>query len=81
MFLKKQMSYCYLAKLKGGKNAPKFTDEEMESAFIPMWLPYEEAKAVMAKSRTTDFEGSAYIVPRDTAFLKTADKYIKDIKK
>ena len=43
IFNLKQISYCYLAKLKGKKGVPVFTKEELEKGFKPVWLSYEEA--------------------------------------
>src|SRR3989344_4255145 len=43
MFNLKQISYCYLAKLKGKKGKSKFTNEEIEDAFEQVWLSYEES--------------------------------------
>lgn len=72
IFNLKQTSYCYLAKVKGEKGKPNFTEDEKENGFEQVWLPYEKALKVLAESKATNIEGSAYIVPRDTAFLKEA---------
>ncbi len=72
VFNLKQISYCYLAKVKGKKGTPSFTKEEMENGFQQAWLSYEDAKRVMSESTATNLEGSAYIVPRDIAFLEEA---------
>jgi len=79
IFSLKQTSYCYLAKVKGQKGNPDFTNDEKENGFQQVWLPYKEALDALAKSNTTNFEGSAYIVPRDTAFLEEASKYLTNI--
>jgi 8-oxo-dGTP diphosphatase len=79
MFTLKQTSYCYLAKVKGEKRAPAFTSEEIEKGFEAMWLPYEKVLELMKQSSTSNIEGSAYIVPRDTAFLETAKEYLNDL--
>jgi 8-oxo-dGTP pyrophosphatase MutT (NUDIX family) len=76
IFNLKQTSYCYIAKLKGKKGKPNFTKEETEKGFKPIWLPYEKALTIMSKNKTTSFEGSAYIVSRDTIFFKEAKKYL-----
>lgn len=72
-----QISYCYLAKIKGNKTTPQLTDFEIADGFRPVWLPYNDAKNVLAESKATSDEGSLYIVPRDTIFLKEAGKYLK----
>ncbi|MCG2690028.1 NUDIX domain-containing protein [Candidatus Parcubacteria bacterium] len=73
----KQTSYCYLAKVKGEKGKPAFTDDEKENGFEQVWLPYKEALRALLDSKATNIEGSAYIVPRDTAFLQEAKSLIK----
>ncbi len=77
----KQISYCYVAKLKGTKGTPTFTQEEIKEGFKEIWVPYEDAHRLMAETTTADFEGSAYIVPRDTIFLEKAKEYLMNIGK
>lgn len=72
IFNLKQTSYCYFAKVKGAKGIPNFTDDEKENGFEQVWLPYEQALKFLSESKATNIEGSAYIVPRDTAFLEEA---------
>jgi 8-oxo-dGTP diphosphatase len=72
IFNLKQTSYCYLAKVKGVKGKPDFTEHEKENGFEQVWLPYQEALKVLSDNRATNIEGRDYIVPRDTAFLKEA---------
>ena len=43
----KQTSYCYLAKVKGQKGVPDFTDSEKEKGFEVVWLPYKETMKVV----------------------------------
>ncbi len=72
----KQISYCYLAKIKGDKGKPNFTDKEKRNGFEQVWLPYEKALKVLTESKAKNIEGSAYIIPRDTTFLKEAKALI-----
>lgn len=72
----KQISYCYFAKLKGEKGNPDFTDDEIENGFEVVWLPYEQAVETLSHNNATNIEGKSYIVPRDTIFLKTANKFL-----
>ena len=72
----KQTSYCYLAKVRGEKGRPEFTDDEVEEGFTEVWLPYEEAERALSESKATDLEGSAYIVVRDNLFLREAKKHL-----
>ncbi len=64
----KQTSYCYLAKLKGSKGSPEFTESETKKGFKEVWLTLEEAKGALEREALS-FEGKAYIVPRDIAIL------------
>ena len=80
IFNLKQTSHCYLAKVKGEKGEPNFTDDEKENGFEQVWLPYGEALKVLSESKATNIEGNAYIVPRDTAFLEEAGTLVKQFK-
>jgi 8-oxo-dGTP diphosphatase len=73
----KQISYCYVAKLKGEKGTPNFTEEEVADGFEQVWLPYEAAMAALSTNIATDLESKAYIVPRDTLFLKEAARFFR----
>lgn len=75
VFSLKQISYCYLAMLKGEKGKPTFTDEEIDDGFEQVWLSYNEALRFLSNNVASSFEGKAYIVPRDTAFLKEVKNY------
>ena len=76
IFTLKQTSYCYLAKVKGKKGTPDFTDDEKENGFEQVWLFYIEALKAITGSKATSVEGRSYIVPRDTAFLEEAKNYL-----
>lgn len=75
----KQVSYCYLAKVKGEKGISDFTDEEKNHGFKQIWLPYEEALKILTETKATSVEGNDYIVPRDITFLKEAKLYLNSI--
>jgi len=77
IFTLKQTSYCYLAKVKGPKGKPDFTDNEQEKGFEVVWLSYEEAIKALNDSRAISVEGGSYIVPRDIAFIEEARDLIK----
>lgn len=77
MFGLKQISYCYLAKVKGEKGKPNFTEDEISGGFEQIWVPFEKALELMKGSDVTDPEGKLYIVPRDIALLKEVKKLIK----
>ncbi|MEK7060014.1 MAG: NUDIX domain-containing protein [Patescibacteria group bacterium] len=72
IFSLKQISYCYLAKVKGKKRTPNFTDDEKGGGFEQVWLSYNEALKVLVESKTISIEGKDYIVPRDIIFLEEA---------
>jgi len=76
IFKIKQISYCYLAKVKGPKGISNLTTEEIDKGFKQVWLAYPEAMQAMIKSDASSLEGSAYIVPRDTALLKEAGTHL-----
>lgn len=74
----KQTSYCYLAKVKGPKGKPDFTDSEKDRGFEVVWLSYKETIEVLNNSKAVSVEGCSYIVPRDTAFIEEAKDLISD---
>ena len=41
MFGIKQISYCYVARVKGEKGTPALTPEELSAGFEPVWIPYD----------------------------------------
>lgn len=72
IFTLKQISYCYVARVKGEKSEPHFTEDEITGGFEVVWLSYDDAKQKLVESNPTDLEGREYIVPRDTIFLEEA---------
>lgn len=72
MFSLKQISYCYLAKVKGRKGISDFTDSEKENGFEQVWLSFNKALKILTECKALGVEGRDYIVPRDTAFLEEA---------
>mgnify|MGYP001570610093 CR=1 FL=1 len=72
----KQISYCYLAKVKGKKGKPNFTDKEIENGFEEVWLSFDEARKALNESNADSIEGKLYIVPRDLILLKEAKSAI-----
>lgn len=77
MFTLKQTSYCYLAKVKGKKGVPEFTNSEKRNGFENVWLHYDEALKALIESKALNNEGRDYIVPRDKTFLEKAKVLIK----
>lgn len=74
IFKLNQISYCYTAKVHGDKQEPQFTNEEIADGFQVVWVQFEKALELIANSKVTETEGKAYIVPRDAAILKMAQK-------
>lgn len=74
----KQISYCYFAKQVGNQNKPNFTTDEIEEGFEELWVPYKKAMALLEKNEAIGIEGRSYIVPRDTLFLKAAERFIRE---
>ena len=56
---------------------PHFTEEETAEGFEQVWLPYDEALAVLLTNTASNVEGSDYIVPRDTIILKEAESLVQ----
>jgi len=76
MFEIKQISYCYIAKVNGKKGKSQFTQKEIGEGFKQLWLPYEKALSLISNNIAINLEGSSYIVPRDSIFLKRARQYL-----
>lgn len=72
----KQISYCYIAKVKGEKGTPKLEKDEEAEGFETVWLPIEEALQKVIESKPTIYEGQ-YMNTRDIALLKQAIKILK----
>ena len=72
----KQISYCYLVKVKGQKGISNFTEKELQEGFKTVWLPYSEAKQVLSESKTRDFEINTYRLPREKALLEEVKNYL-----
>lgn len=72
----KQISYCYIAKVKGEKGTPKLEEDEEAEGFKTVWLPIEEALQKVIESKPTIYEGQ-YMNTRDIALLKQAIKTLK----
>lgn len=76
MFKLKQISYCYLAKVKGNKGNPTFTDEELRKEFKLEWMSYDDALNMFKNCHATSIECKDYILPRDIKFLQEAKKFM-----
>ena len=72
----KQISYCYLAKIRGAKGKPKFTNEEVEDGFELVWLPIKIALDKVSEVKSDLPEANEFIIPRSTVLLNEAKKYL-----
>lgn len=75
VFKQNQISYCYLAKVKGEKSITSFTNREKERGCELVWFSYDESVKALNESKINSSEGSLYIIPRDLAFLEEAKNY------
>jgi 8-oxo-dGTP pyrophosphatase MutT (NUDIX family) len=76
MFAMLQTSYCYFARVVGEKGIPRFTENEKEKGFTPMWLSYDEALKTLEENNPTVPQARLYITPRDIILLKAAKAYM-----
>jgi ADP-ribose pyrophosphatase YjhB (NUDIX family) len=76
----KHTSYCYLTKTKGDKSQLNLTDEEKERGSELEWMSPSESLKAMRESNPAAFVCSAYIAPRDLAFLEEAEIYFDSVK-
>jgi ADP-ribose pyrophosphatase YjhB (NUDIX family) len=67
-----QVSHCFLADLSGPKGVPRFTDEELEDGFMPVWMSIDEAIRILESRRNIELYEGKYMVNRDLTFLKRA---------
>ncbi|PIP27617.1 MAG: ADP-ribose pyrophosphatase [Candidatus Moranbacteria bacterium CG23_combo_of_CG06-09_8_20_14_all_39_10] len=67
----KQESYCYLARLVGGKGQPNFTEKEINDGFEIMWVSLDDAIEKLKKDVPDNYEGK-FIKVRDLYFLEEA---------
>jgi len=74
-----QISFCYLAKLKGKKSIPQYMEDEIADGFRPLWVPFQAAQKLLTECQALDPEGKIYIVPRDTLFVQTAEQFVKEL--
>jgi len=66
----KQLSDCYVAVLEGEKGEPSFTVEERARAFVPLWVPLDEALRLLTSDNPDDVQGK-FIRLRELTFLQT----------
>lgn len=72
-----QISYCYTAKVVGGKGTPDFTESEVAEGFEVVWLPYDEALKILKESKAQHIGAKGYMVPRDLSILEASKHSLK----
>ncbi|PIR93675.1 ADP-ribose pyrophosphatase [Candidatus Falkowbacteria bacterium CG10_big_fil_rev_8_21_14_0_10_39_11] len=65
-----QMSHCYLARVKGDRKAPKFSESEKEYGFSLRFLPLEDALEKIKADKPESYSGK-FIQKRDLTFIQT----------
>jgi len=71
----KQISYCYLGKIKS-KGEPSFTDKEINEGFEIVWFNLEQAISKLKHDQPNNYEGE-FIQKRDLAFLEKAQEILE----
>jgi 8-oxo-dGTP diphosphatase len=69
-----QLSHCFIAELSGEKGKPKLTQSEIDEGFEPVWLLIEDAIKIINNENIKKFYRAQFMVTRDLAFLKEAEK-------
>ena len=70
-----QTSHCFLAKaIEEGE--PHFTEEEKADGFELLWVPIDEAIAIIQKDMPNNYQGK-FIIKRDLIFLQKAKDLMK----
>lgn len=77
------ISYCYIAKIIGRKNQPRFTKEEIKNGMFVKWMNLEYAIEILekelgqVKKGEINFYNTAFNIARDYFFLIEAKKIIE----
>ncbi|MDP3986254.1 MAG: NUDIX domain-containing protein [Candidatus Veblenbacteria bacterium] len=68
-FKLKQISYCYRAKVVGGKGVTSFTESEKSNDFKVEWAKLDDAIKTFEVDNPDEYEGN-FIRERDLTFLR-----------
>ena len=71
-----QLSYCFIANLKGEKGIPHLEPDEMEDGFETVWLNIDDAIKVIENEKDLEHYEGRFITSRDLILLKEAKKII-----
>jgi 8-oxo-dGTP diphosphatase len=70
-----QMSYCYLAKVKGDVGEPEWEEGELEEGFESIWVPLDQAISLLEADKPKEYKNK-FIVKRDLVLLKEAQRLL-----
>jgi 8-oxo-dGTP diphosphatase len=73
----KQISYCFLTRIKGNKGNPSYTKKEKEADFTLLWIPLDKAIELIEKDNPQDYI-LKFIKLRDYTFLLEAKKMLEN---
>ena len=71
-----QISYCYLARLKGEKGQNHLEEDEAADGFEPEWMSLEDAIKTLEREASIEHYEGRFIRLRDLTFLRAAEKYV-----
>lgn len=75
-FVQLQISYCYLANVKGEIMAPNFTEKELFDGFSLIWVNLKKAIQILKNDEPNNYVGK-FIRKRDLCFLLKAKEIIE----
>src|SRR3989344_1565353 len=70
-----QLSYCFIANLKGEKGTPHLEADEIEDGFETVWLNIDEAIKIIENEKDLEHYEGRFITRRDLILLKEAKKF------
>jgi len=71
-----QLSYCFIANLKGEKGTPHLEADEIEDGFETVWLNIDEAIKIIENEKDLEHYEGNFITMRDLILLREAKKII-----
>lgn len=71
-----QLSYCFIATLKGEKGTPQLTEKESNEGFETIWLSIDEAIKILEIERSVEQYDGKFINTRDLFLLNKAKDFL-----
>ena len=71
-----QISYGYLARVRGDIRAPQYEQGEIEDGFEPVWKSIDEALDLFEEYRPEEVYPARHIVTRERLFLQEAKLFL-----